>query len=70
MPIAVLANAARVAGTGVMAHRYGAQAAEGFMHGFSGALVFLVAVLLLLAFAQILNWFEKLLRQRQRTPPT
>lgn len=67
-PIAVLANAARVAGTGVMAQRYGAQVAEGFMHGFSGALVFLVAVLLLLAFAQLLNLFEKLLRQRHRTP--
>ena len=64
-PIAVLANAARVAATGVMAHRYGAQAAEGFMHGFSGALVFLVAVLLLLAFAQLLNLFERLLQQRQ-----
>lgn len=67
-PIAVLANAARVAATGVIAQRYGAQAAEGFMHGFSGALVFLIAVLLLLAFAQLLNLFEKLLRQRRPRP--
>jgi exosortase len=60
VPIAVLANAARVAGTGVMAQRYGAQAAEGFMHGFSGAVVFFVAVLLLLFFAWLLNLFERL----------
>jgi divalent metal cation (Fe/Co/Zn/Cd) transporter len=53
-----------------MAHRYGVQAAEGFMHGFSGALVFLVAVLLLLACAQLLNLFEKRLSQRHPPPTT
>jgi exosortase len=67
-PLAVLANAARVAGTGVMAHHYGEQAAEGFMHGFSSALVFFVAVLFLLGFAQLLNLFERLLHQRRRMP--
>lgn len=60
IPIAIAANAARVAGTGVMAHAWGIQAAEGFLHGFSGWLVFVVAVLLLLAFARMMNWIERL----------
>src|SRR5262245_3416388 len=40
IPIAISANAARVAVTGVMAHAWGVQAAEGFLHGFSGWLIF------------------------------
>jgi exosortase len=49
VPIAIVANAARVAGTGVAAHYYGAAAADGFFHTFSGWLVFVVAFLLMLA---------------------
>lgn len=60
IPIAVIANAARVAVTGVLAHHYGVRAAEGFMHGFSGLAVFLVAVALLLALAQALNLMERI----------
>lgn len=59
VPIAVVANAARVAGTGVLAHHYGVEAAEGFLHSFSGLAIFLVAVGLLLALAQILNLGER-----------
>jgi exosortase len=47
IPIAIAANAARVAGTGVLAHYYGVQAAEGFFHTFSGWLVFIVAFTML-----------------------
>jgi exosortase/archaeosortase family protein len=36
IPIAVLTNAARVAGTGILAHHYGPQVAEGFFHTVSG----------------------------------
>jgi exosortase len=64
IPIAITANAARVAGTGLMAHHWGTKAAEGFMHGFSGAIVFVVAVLLLLAFAQLLNLIERATSRR------
>ena len=49
VPIAILANGVRVAGTGVAAHFMGPAAAQGFFHSFSGWLVFLVAVALLLA---------------------
>ena len=47
VPIAIVANAARVAGTGVAAHYYGSAAAQGFFHTFSGWLVFVVALALL-----------------------
>jgi exosortase D (VPLPA-CTERM-specific) len=49
VPVAIAANAARVAGTGLAAHQFGPRAAEGFFHTFSGWLVFLVAFLLLSA---------------------
>lgn len=54
VPVAIGANAARVAGTGLAAHYLGAEAAEGFFHTFSGWLVFLVAFLLLWAVRAVL----------------
>ncbi|MDF1552140.1 MAG: exosortase [Deferrisomatales bacterium] len=47
VPIAIAANAFRVAGTGVLTHYVSPQAAEGFFHTFSGWLVFVVAFVLL-----------------------
>jgi len=44
VPIAIVTNGLRVAGTGVAAHFYGPQAAEGFLHAFSGWLMFAVAI--------------------------
>ena len=49
IPIAIAANAFRVAGTGILAQHFGAQAAEGFYHTFSGMSVFVTAFVLLLA---------------------
>jgi exosortase len=54
IPIAIAANAARVAGTGVLAHYYGPEAAQGFFHTFSGWLVFVVAFMLLFLVVRIL----------------
>ena len=65
IPIAIIANAARVAGTGVMAHYWGVEAAEGFMHGFSGWLVFIAAFLMLLALARLLSGAAKLCHRLQ-----
>jgi exosortase len=48
IPIAIAANAARVAGTGLAANWIGPEAAEGFFHVFSGWLVFVAAFGLLL----------------------
>jgi exosortase len=49
VPVAIVTNGFRVAGTGIAAHRFGAAAAEGFFHEFSGWLVFLSAFVLMLA---------------------
>jgi exosortase A len=42
-PIAIIANAARVTGTGILAHHYGDKVAQSFFHGFSGWILFVVA---------------------------
>ncbi len=47
IPVAILANGFRVAGTGIAAHYYGPSAAEGFFHTFSGWLVFVVSFAML-----------------------
>jgi exosortase len=52
VPIAILANAARVAGTGFASHWFGPKAAEGFFHGFSGWIMFAVAFAGLIAVAR------------------
>jgi exosortase len=49
VPVAIVTNGFRVAGTGIAAHQFGAAAAEGFFHEFSGWLVFVSAFMLLLA---------------------
>ena len=54
VPIAIVANGLRVAGTGVAAHYYGAEAAEGFFHTFSGWVVFIVAFVLMYLVATII----------------
>lgn len=53
VPIAILANAARVAGTGIAAEWISPAAADGFFHTFSGWLVFVVAFAGLLAVQQV-----------------
>ena len=55
VPIAIVANAFRVSGTGVLANYWGSQAAEGFYHTFSGWLIFVVAFLLLLGCGGLLS---------------
>jgi exosortase len=49
IPIAIVANGARVAGTGIAAHWFGREAADGFFHEFSGWIVFLIAFAMMLA---------------------
>ena len=43
IPIAIISNGLRVAGTGIAAHYVGPEAAEGFFHTFSGWLMFVAA---------------------------
>ena len=48
VPVVLLANGMRVAGAGIAAHVYGAGAASGFLHAFSGWIFFAGSVALLL----------------------
>lgn len=57
VPIAIVTNGARVAGTGLAAHYYGAEAAEGFFHDFSGWVIFVVAFALLFVAMRLIARF-------------
>ena len=58
VPIAILTNAARVSGTGILSHYYGTQVADGFFHSFSGWAIYVVAFLLLFGVGWILDRFK------------
>ena len=58
VPIAILTNALRVSGTGVLAHYYGIEIADGFFHSFSGWVVYIVAFVMLLAVGWIMDRFR------------
>jgi exosortase A len=56
IPVAIIANALRVAGTGIAAHYYGSAAAQGFFHSFSGWIVFIAAFAMLFGVIRVLRW--------------
>jgi exosortase len=59
VPSALVTNALRIVIAGLAAHRFGRIAAEGFLHEFSGWLVFVTALILLLLIRSILSLFGK-----------
>ncbi len=58
VPIAIVTNAFRVSGTGVLAHYYGTAVADGFFHSFSGWVVYIVAFIMLFGLGMILDRFR------------
>jgi len=60
VPIAILTNALRVSGTGVLAHYYGTRVADGFFHTFSGWVIYVAAALLLLGTGWVLDRLARL----------
>jgi exosortase len=58
VPIAILTNALRVSGTGILAHYYGAKVADGFFHSFSGWVVYIAAFILLFGVVWLIDRFE------------
>ena len=79
VPIAILTNAFRVSGTGVLAHYYGTNVADGFFHSFSGWVIYIAAFLLLFGVGWILDRFkphateqedEEGRNSRETRPPT
>ena len=67
IPIAILANAFRVTGTGVLANYWGTEAAEGFYHTFEGWIVFVVAFILLLGCGALIGKIGKPPRRHSAT---
>ena len=57
IPVAIVANGARVAGTGMVAHWIGPEAADGFFHEFSGWIVFLFAFVMILIIQRLITKF-------------
>lgn len=60
IPAAVITNALRIAIAGILAHRFGPTAAEGFLHEFSGWIIFVVALGLIFSFHRILRTVAEL----------
>ena len=58
VPIAILTNGLRVSGTGVLAHYYGPEVADGFFHSFSGWVIYVAAFLLLFGVGWLLDRFR------------
>lgn len=56
IPVAIVANGLRIAGTGIAAAYFGPQAAQGFFHTFSGWLVFVFAFAMLFAIQRGIAW--------------
>ena len=69
IPVAIVANGLRVAGTGIAAHYYGPAAGEGFFHAFAGWMVFVVAFLMLFLIMRLVLWLAPA-AQPGRSVPT
>lgn len=55
IPIALLANVLRIAGTGILAHYFGDKVARGFLHEFSGIMVFIIGLASLLGVSTLMT---------------
>jgi exosortase len=66
VPIAIITNAGRVSGTGILARYYGTKVADGFFHEFSGWVVYVVAFLLLFALGWLLDKLANRKKRRAR----
>ncbi|HEY0544313.1 MAG TPA: exosortase/archaeosortase family protein [Pyrinomonadaceae bacterium] len=65
IPIAIVTNALRVSGTGVLTHYFGARVADGFFHYFSGWIVYLLAFILLMTIGWLLDRLSHLFVGRE-----
>ena len=68
VPIAIMTNAMRVSGTGVLAHYYGTQVADGFFHEFSGWVIYIAAFVLLFGVGWILDRFKPASLKKVKEP--
>jgi exosortase B len=66
VPISFTANVIRVMALSLITYHFGDEAGQGFLHGFAGMVLFLSALLLIIAFDSALQTFENL--RNRRTP--
>ncbi len=59
IPIAVVANSFRIFGTGLLVQSGHKEMAEGFLHGFAGWLIFVVALIMLFAVHRLISFVWK-----------
>lgn len=65
IPIAVVANAWRVTGTGLLGQYWEPEKAQGFFHTFSGWLIFVLSLFLLFAFHGVMKIFDRWASRRR-----
>jgi exosortase len=59
VPIAVAANSIRIVGTGLLVQYWDPSKGEGFFHAFSGWLIFVVSLAMLILVHKLLGLFER-----------
>lgn len=64
VPSAIVSNAIRIMGAGVIARRFEPSAAEGFLHGFSGWVIFVAALILMFG----CHWILRHIGKQGKTP--
>jgi exosortase len=70
VPIAILTNALRVSGTGVLSHYYGTEVADSFFHSFSGWVIYIVAFLMLFTVGWVVDRFRPTNKRGSRKAET
>jgi len=70
VPLAIISNGTRVMITAIMANYLGPKAAEGFMHEFSGWVIFVVATILFLLLHGAINFVRRKLGWLDKTEGT
>jgi len=65
IPIAIVANGFRIMGSGLLGEYWSPDKAEGFFHLFSGWLIFVLSLGLLVLFHGAMGWMDRRLQVRQ-----
>lgn len=60
IPLAILANAGRVAITGILSEKISPTLAQGFFHSLEGWVIFIIDIVMLLAVHALINWIYSL----------
>jgi exosortase len=59
-PIAILANAVRIVGTGLLVQYWDPDRARGFFHSFEGWLIFVLSLIMLFSVHNLMRFFDRL----------